>query len=199
MSKQLKYNLKRAGWSLLLAAGLFAAISWQYLAAQLNFYLKPPNPIVIENSETEPERVKENMLWIESLGISAPIVYVEEDDEKAFQVGLQNGVVHYPNTALPGEPGNAYIFGHSSDFPTAKGNYKTVFALLPKIELGSVIQISDQEGRLYKYIVKEKFVSQPNNLQVLNQDLSIKQLSLQTSYPIGTALRRYIVVAYLDE
>jgi sortase (surface protein transpeptidase) len=30
---------------------------------------------------------------------------------------LQNGVIRYPGSAKPGDEGNSFIFGHSSNFP----------------------------------------------------------------------------------
>lgn len=184
---------------------VFVAINWQYFKAQINFYFNRPQ---VENysppdntSKQEPEKVEANRLWIPSLGVEAPLVYDEEGitGESDFQKALQDGVVHYPNTAMPGKNGNAYYLGHSSDFFTAPGKYKTVFALLPQIELGATIEISDDEGILYHYKVDSKRPVESKELDVLKQDESKKQLTLQTSYPIGTALRRYIVVAYLIE
>jgi len=139
-------------------------------------------------------------LWIESLGISAPLKYVEEANENVFQEALQEGVVHYPGTALPGQVGNSYYFGHSSDYLWAKGHYKTVFALLPRINPGTEIKITDHEGKLFSYIVTETKVVAPNDLSVLSQGDGQKSLlSIQTSYPVGTALRRFIAVAELKQ
>lgn len=176
---------------------IFLALNWQYFYAQIKYYLNPPQ--VTETNKPEAETAEANKIWIDSLGIQAPIVYVEERSEEAFQVGLRDGVVHYPGTAMPGESGNVYIFGHSSDFPTAPGSYKTVFALLPKIEIGSTVEITDKDGKLFRYKVEEKFVANNNDLHLLEQDYSKKKLSIQTSYPIGTALKRFIVIAYLIE
>lgn len=176
-------------------------LNWQYFRDQVLYYINPPESQTYEvnNNDDGQATAEPNRLWIQSLGITAPINYVEEENEDEFQIGLRSGVVHYPDTALPGEFGNAYIFGHSSDMPTAVGDYKTVFALLPKIELDSVIEITAPDGKLYKYKVADKFVVNPDATHLLAQDLSKKQLTLQTSYPIGTALKRYIVVAYLVE
>src|SRR5438093_1507422 len=77
-----------------------------------------------------------NLLEISSLGIKAPVVYVDQANETAFQAALKDGVVHYPGTALPGQPGNVYIFGHSSDYFWSNGHYKTIFASLPQIKKG---------------------------------------------------------------
>lgn len=141
-------------------------------------------------------RGEPNTVFIDSVRIKAPIVYVEENSEEVFQRALQNGVVHYPGTALPGEYGNAYIFGHSSDLAWAKGSYKTVFALLPKVKVGEEIKITNRRGELFTYTVTQTFVAKPTDVYLLEQgDRKTKKLTLQTSYPLGTALKRWIVVA----
>jgi LPXTG-site transpeptidase (sortase) family protein len=194
------FYLKRILWSVLALAAVFVAINWQYFGVQLNYYLHPPTVNDQNNGNGTPETMMApDRIRIASLGIDAPIIYAETVDEDAFQRALQDGVVHYPGTAMPGENGNAYYFGHSSDFPTAPGDYKTVFALLPQIEIGAVIEVSNAAGQVYRYKVDGKRPVESTDLSVLAQDESKKQLSVQTSYPIGTALRRYVVTSSLIE
>ncbi len=145
------------------------------------------------------EKMEQDLLLVPSLDIDVPVLYAERVDEDHFQELLINGVVHYPGTAEIGKPGNAYIFGHSSDNAWSPGKYKTVFALLPRVEVGSLVYVSDHEGNKYTYKVIEGRVVEKNDLTVLEQDYSKKLLTLQTSYPVGTALRRYIIVAELVE
>ena len=147
------------------------------------------------SQKTEPNRLK-----IPSLGIEAPLVTSAEANENSYQEALQTGVVHFPGTAKVGESGNAYYFGHSSDFAFVKGNFKTVFALLPNIELGAEVVVTNSDGLEFKYLVIDKKVVNKNDVSVLEQgDGKEKLLSLQTSYPVGTALQRYVVVARLVE
>lgn len=139
-------------------------------------------------------------LWIPDRSIDTPVVYVEEADEKIFQEELANGVVHYPGTALPGEPGNPYIFGHSSDYRWKPGNYKQVFKPLVDIPVGTVIRITNHAGELFVYKVIETKIVGPKDTSVLDQRNYEKTLlTLQTSWPVGTALKRFIAIAELDE
>lgn len=141
-----------------------------------------------------------NQIKIPSLNIIAPLQYVTEINEDVFQQALQVGVVHYPGTAEIGQPGNAYFFGHSSDFAFAKGDYKTVFALLPRIKNGAEILVTDKEGKVYHYEVIDQRAVDNDDVEVLDQkEFKQKLLTLQTSYPVGTALRRYIVVGRLKD
>jgi LPXTG-site transpeptidase (sortase) family protein len=165
------------------------------------FFVKPQVELSEDLKQPVPkQKIEPNLLIIETLGIKVPVVYTEESNEPAWQEALKRGVVHFAGTAKPGEYGNVYIFGHSSDYAWSGGDYKTVFALLPHIQNGSEIIISDWAGNVFKYKVKETKVVNPDDLSVLDQkNYEKKILTLQTSYPIGTALRRFIVMAEIEE
>jgi len=146
------------------------------------------------------ERDEPDHISIPDRGIETPVVYVDTVDEKIFQEGLANGVVHYPNTPLPGEFGNPYIFGHSSDYAWKKGDYKKIFKPLVDIPLGTTIRITDHDGQLFVYKVIETKIVGPKDVSVLDQySYERKMLTLQTSWPVGTALKRYIAIAELDQ
>lgn len=150
--------------------------------------------------KTESKVKVSGTLSIPSLKISAPVVYVTERSEKVFQLGLQQGVVQYPGTALPGQLGNMYIFGHSSDYRWSKGSYKTVFAKLPNIKIGSEIIITDGSGKAYKYKAISTVIALPTETKYLSQyKYERRLLTVQTSYPVGTALKRFLVQAELVE
>ncbi len=186
---------RRVLWSVGIAGVAFVLLNAQFFWVNFQYtFSQPPSP------GPEPLKMAPNTLLVASLRIKAPVHYVAEDAEAVFQQALQNGVVHYPGTAQPGEPGNVYIFGHSSDNAWAKGQYKTVFALLPRIEKGAPILLSDAEGRIFTYLVRDNFSISVRDRRWLSQENSERRLlTLQTSYPVGTSLGRYIVVAELTE
>lgn len=141
---------------------------------------------------------KPDFIGIKSIGVNAPIIYVSEESEEEFQSALSLGVVHYPGSALPGQAGNVYIFGHSSDYVWSSGAYKSVFAPLPEAAVGDEVEISDHDGRVYTYSIMEKFVADAKDISLLSQETGGRRiLTLQTSWPLGTALKRYIVRAEL--
>lgn len=192
MRQSIRYML--SGGIFLVAVGILA---YPYIHARL----APITPIlddagaVMDTPEAESVGAP-NILLIADLGIEAPIQYVEEKSEAVYQEALRKGVVHFPDTALPGEPGNVYIFGHSSDYIWSPGEYKTVFAKLPQIALETEIEITDADGKIFRYAVIDTKVVGPRDLSVLDQQNNEKYLlTLQTSYPLGTALQRFIVVA----
>lgn len=111
---------------------------------------------------------------------------------------LEKWVVRYPGTARPGELGNAFIFGHSSNYPWIKWEYNDVFALLDNLDYGDEIIVYYNQKK-FVYTVNEKQVVRPGNVKVLERDESKKELSLMTCWPVGTTLNRMIVFAELTE
>lgn len=168
----------------------------EYFLAHLGYRVAPRPALVQAATSTAETTGEPDRLSIASLGIEAPVVYIENKDEKTYQAALKKGVVHFPGTAMPGEPGNVYIFGHSSDYAWADSPYRAVFALLTEIKVGDGISLSDSQGRMFRYRVTGTKVVSPKDLSVLDQGGYKKRLlTLQTSYPLGTALRRFIVTA----
>lgn len=198
--KKKPINKKRAWISALVVIGVFLLgvllLNLPYFALHARYALEKPEEV--PPAEEVARTWDPNTLVIERLDIIAPVIYIEERTEAAYQEALKHGVVHFPGTAMLGAEGNVYIFGHSSDYAWSHGDYKTVFALLTKIEIGDRIVVTDADGLPYTYIVTESFVVAPDDLSVLEQPEGEYRLTLQTSYPIGTALKRFIVVAELE-
>ncbi len=191
-------------WLILLAvvaALVFVLLNFNYFSQHLTYFF---DQTFVTDAQREFRRneqriqQKPNEIYIPALEIRAPIIFTSDTNEAGFQQALQKGVVLYPGTAQVGQVGNTYIFGHSSDFAFAPGEFKTVFALLPNLQIGEQVLVSNENGKIFKYIVYEKFVAEKTATHLLSQDTGgRKVLTLQTSYPIGTALKRYIVRAEL--
>ena len=145
-------------------------------------------------------------------GVNLPTAAVNEGDSyfltipklKIYQAnvivgarGLDKSLVQYPGTALPGQPGNVVIIGHSvlpQFFDPA--NYLTIFSPLYRLHEGDHVLI-DYGSRRYAYRVDNLYEISPHDLQPLRQDFSEKELTLMTCSPPGTSLRRLIVKAHL--
>ncbi len=200
----MKIWFKSILFSLLLLLFLAVAINFHFFYANLRFAFFGRPGVLDERfrkvAAGEQNTMERNYLVIPSLGIQAPVVYATEKSDQAFAKALEGGVVHYPGTALPGETGNCYIFGHSSDYPWKAGGYKTVLALLPKIAVGGRVLVSDPSGAVFRYRVVKTQVAGPDDVELLNQNnYQSRTLTLQTSYPIGTALKRFVVIAELEK
>jgi len=129
---------------------------------------------------------------IPSLGIEDAIVRTDNDD-------LSTSLVHYPQTALPGQNGSPVIFGHSTlpQFFDPK-NYTSIFSTLPTIESGSSIFVTSN-GIKYTYKVNNIYQVKPEQVEVLRQEFNQKTLKLITCVPPGTKLKRLVVEATLQK
>jgi sortase A len=147
----------------------------------------------------------ENRLIIPKIGKNIPLVDVAglsgfdfDHMENIFMQELEKGVVRYPGTALPGEKGNAFIFGHSSNYPWVKGEYNEVFALLDHLEFGDQIIVYYNQKK-FIYTIREKKVVRPGDVRALERNPEASELSLMTCWPIGTTLKRMLVFAELTK
>jgi LPXTG-site transpeptidase (sortase) family protein len=134
-----------------------------------------------------------NTISIPKINVNAPVQYEPSIQEAAVQKALQDGVVHYGNTAFPGQVGNTAIFGHSSNDWWEPGNYKFVFVLLDKLVPGDKITIDYNQHR-YTYEVTGSKVVEPTDVAVLNKTTE-PTLTLITCSPPGTSLKRLVVTA----
>jgi sortase (surface protein transpeptidase) len=99
----------------------------------------------------------ENRIIIPKIGKNIPLVDVDHDAgvsytqmHEIFMEELKKGVVRYPGTAKPGEVGNAFVFGHSSNYPWIKSEYNDIFALLDNLATGDeIIVFYDQQKYVY--------------------------------------------------
>lgn len=145
----------------------------------------------------------ENRLIIPKLNLNVPIVIppyealLREDwtqVESDIQKSLEQGVVHYPGTAKPGQAGNFFVTGHSSYYPWAPGGYKTVFARLHMLSAGDDYWVY-YGGDKHRYVIQSLTEVKPSNVDVLDQPGDRRLSTLMTCTPVGTTLRRLIVSA----
>ena len=127
-------------------------------------HLLPAVPDIKVNFEIVPY---ENRIVIPKIGKNVPLVDVTSTSnmdfdhmENIFMKELEKGIVRYPGTARPGEKGNAFIFGHSSNYPWMSGSYNEVFALLDNLEFNDEIIVYYNQ-RKYVYVVREKKIVKP--------------------------------------
>ncbi len=109
---------------------------------------------------------------------------------------------HYAGSALPGIPGNSFIYGHSvlPWFFNPK-NYKTIFSVLEQLEAGDAIFVQ-YDGKNFSYTVERKEILYPKDVNPLAtikpKYLNESTLTLMTCVPPGTKLKRLLIYAILD-
>lgn len=141
------------------------------------------------------QEVGEYILEIPKLNIENAVVKIGGTD-------LDESLIQYPGTSLPGKPGNPVIFGHSllRQFYNPKESnprrYNSIFSTIMTLEAGDKIYIYYGDVK-YTYVVQSKTEVKPTDTHILSQEYNSRQLKLVTCVPEGTYLRRGVVMAQL--
>lgn len=110
---------------------------------------------------------KIGVIEIPSLGIEHIIVEGTEQEQ------IKKNVGHFKNTSMPGDYGNFSLAGHRNNL------YNEVFKGLADVEIGAEITIKALNGE-FRYKIYKKEVIEPENFDVLHQDLSRKEMTMIT-------------------
>lgn len=128
---------------------------------------------------------------IPKIGVNSPIVTVNSFEEADIQAGLKNGVVRLGKMSSPGEPGNTFITGHSSNYWWDKGKYNYVFVLLDKLQTGENLKVYDNGNKFVYEVVAKKIVDPSDTSSIVHS--SEPTLTLMTCYPPGSTSKRLLV------
>ncbi|HVE93919.1 MAG TPA: class E sortase [Acidimicrobiales bacterium] len=135
-----------------------------------------------ESAPPPPDGAAIAIIKIPRLGVEKAVVEgVGVDD-------LQKGPGHYPQTPMPGQPGNVGIAGHRT-------TYGAPFFNLDQLEPGDPILTTTAQGR-FRYEVIGTTVVTPSEVSVLDPT-DDNRLTLTTCEPRFSASRRMIVTARL--
>ncbi|MFH1565617.1 MAG: sortase [bacterium] len=139
----------------------------------------------------------------EKFFLTIPKLGIYEADVKTNDLSLKpdSNLGHYANTALPGESGNSFIYGHATfeEYFNPK-DYKTIFSTLPKISAGDEFYIK-YLGNTYKYIVTMKKTLDPSDVnpyEIFYPNIpNNSTISLMTCTPPGRKDYRLLVIGSL--
>lgn len=161
--------------------------------------LKPYLEASEEERANEPVIPPDDRIVIDKIEVNAPVVLMDTTDNLGVLEWIERGVGHYPNTARPGEPGNAFLTGHSSYWWWDNGDHKFVFQHLEDLVIGDRITIYYNQQQ-FDYEVYEMETIKPQGEaanRVFDQDPYQDEpiITLMTCTPVGTSLNRLIVRA----
>lgn len=140
-------------------------------------------------------KILENHIIIPKISVDSPISWQINNNEEDIQAALENGVVNVAGSSLPDQRGNVFITGHSSNYVWAKGEYKTIFALLGTLKVGDLIYLR-YRNIPYVYRTVSSETVRPNRTDVMQKgDKTL--LTLMTCVPVGTSINRLVVKAEL--
>lgn len=180
---------------MLVLLGTLGLLNEQWVVAQLQFrFIHTPIPTIAEASAAPVDPNAPATISIPKIDVNAPIVLdTKGTDSGSVQLALRRGVLHYGDTAYPGEVGNVALFGHSSGVAWEPGSYKFVFTLLNRVQKNDLIIVTYQ-GKRYVYRVTDTTVVPPTDMSVVQQT-DFPELSVITCTPVGTSKNRLVVHA----
>jgi sortase A len=118
-----------------------------------------------------------------------PAIDVDKIVVEGVQVSdLKRGPGHYPDSPMPGQPGNSAIAGHRT-------TYGAPFNRIDELEPGDEILVTTVQGA-FRYEVREQLIVSPDQVEVLD-DFGDDRLTLTACHPKYSAAQRIIVVAAL--
>jgi LPXTG-site transpeptidase (sortase) family protein len=140
---------------------------------------------------------KENSIEIPKIEIKAPLIFPETSDNELIYGSLDKGVVHFPESALPGESGRTELLGHSAPENWPKIKYDWVFSNIVELENGDQVLVY-YDNKKYVYEVKETVFLERGE-EITNYPLtnSENMLVLISCWPPGKDLKRIAVVSEL--
>ncbi len=104
-------------------------------------------------------------------------------------------MVKYPSTPEPGITGNTLIFGHTSYYWRKKNPYAEIFAKLPAVVEGDLIQVL-RHGQLTEFEVVAKAIVNPTKVdETYLKYTGGSYITLMGCYPIGSDSRRILIIA----
>jgi len=151
-----------------------------------------------ENKKT---RKQENIPEIFYLSIPKLGIERAEVETNSRNLSPDERLGHYAGSALPGEIGNTFIYGHSvlPIFYNPK-NYRTIFSTLDKLEAGDEVKVEFGE-KILSYVVEKSVVLSPEDVKPLEPTAPSfprqSYLTLMTCVPMGLGTNRLLVQARL--
>ncbi|MCL2371229.1 sortase [Candidatus Saccharibacteria bacterium] len=134
-------------------------------------------------------------LIIPKINLSVGINFDCGMDRESQQECMRDGILHFRVSGAnsrPGENGNFALSGHSSNDAFGPGDYKFIFAQLPRLVVGDLAYVN-YNGVRYTYRVTRTEVVAPNDVEALRIGNDRPAMTLITCYPIGTLRQRMLV------
>lgn len=185
--------MKKIIASLLIIIGVCIICISYYISYKVekdNKYIVTEYKKIINSKEKNEEAINLNEDLVGILKI--PSIDIEVAIEKGTdQETLKYAVGHFKDTALPGQEGNFAVAGHRAY------TYNKFFSNLDKVQIGDYIEILNNDG-LHKYKVTSSEVVKPEQLEVLEQDLAKKTITLVTCTPKYIGSDRLIIKGELE-
>lgn len=140
---------------------------------------------------------KSNSIEIKSISITAPLVIGLSTELSLLEKSLNQGVVLYPESVLPGEKGQTVVLGHSAPPNWPRIKYDWVFSGINDLNLGDHVVVHFNNKR-YVYRISQKNILDKGQ-EITNSifDGNNNVLVMISCWPPGKNYKRVAVQAEL--
>lgn len=142
---------------------------------------------------------KKEIPKVSSFTLSIPKIQIDNALVSTVDNNVGIHLVNYQGTPIPGDLGNAVIFGHST-LPQLFNpkDYKTILANAYKLKIDDEI-MAYVNGVSYLYKIYNITVVDPSDTSLFSQSFDNSYITLVTCTPPGTVWKRLIVKAVLEK
>src|SRR3989344_545521 len=134
-------------------------------------------------------------ILIPSVAIDAQIVTPESADLDVMNDSLLRGAVHYPGSALPGQDGNMFLFGHSTGLAVVHNQAFRTFNRLGEVAPGDTIRIRSGSREYWYRAISRTLVHADAAIVDLRTVPGKRLLTLSTCNVFGKKDDRFVVEA----
>lgn len=163
-------------------------LAWFFDYHYINYAFESEKPTV------QPETTYniENSIVIDKIGIKAPLI-IPDGSDPTLKTELNEGVVYFPGSALPGEKGETILLGHSAPANWPKIKFDWIFNDLSKLEPGDIITVYF-DGKKYEYkVIKNNIIGRGED--TLKDSANNNVLTLMSCWPPGKDSKRIAITA----
>lgn len=195
---KIKKQIKKIFFAILVIEFILIGLNFGMIVEKMSYDICGSACRVKNVSNQKKTKVRQNYqdsIYISKINVKAPIIFNSGLNEDAIADNLTKGVVYYAGSSLPGEErGLSVLLGHSSNYWWVKSDYNNVFALIPELKDGDEINIYYQNIK-YDYRVASNKIINPSEWEQIKNPAIESGLALITCWPLGSALKRYVVFA----
>ena len=141
---------------------------------------------------------KENSIEIYKIGIEVPLIFPETSENEIVHKALDEGVVHFPDSVLPGLSGKTIILGHSAPEGWPKIKYDWVFTRIVELEKEDEIFVYFNHRKYFYKVEETIFIEKGEEVPDYLLTNSENMLVLISCWPPGKDLKRIAIVSKLE-
>lgn len=145
-------------------------------------------PVVVNAGDSRPTRIV-----IDAIDLDGSITTPADADIETLDNALLSGIVHYPGSSDLADPGNVFLFGHSTGFRVVQNEAFKAFNDLKHLKENDLVRVQSSSREYVYRVTSVSLVSASDAFVDLSR--SGRTLTLATCNVFGAKEERYVVKA----